>query len=213
MKTITGSATHPRKCRFKAPAVLGALLTLSFPLQAHKQNTAVFDFYEIGYQTYGFDSASPTAAPLTPTLPGKSAGDMIMISSKLVQWDQRDNPDAPVLATKHGVCTFVSDPHVYLEYPNPLANGATRPEPGTVPNYTMRCEETITWLRNNDTGPYFIDQVQLEGLVDQEGFEAGLPSPVSVIGGTGMYEGATGSAVVTQIIFPNIKRVQLQFQY
>ncbi len=179
------------------------------PAQAHGPNvTRSFDFYEIGYQVYGFDSTSPTAVPLTPTLPGKSAGDMIMITSKLVNYADRLNPLAPVVATLHGICTFTTDPHLFLTAPNPIANGATPPPSGTVPEYVMRCEQTITFVGASGS-PFGVNQIQMEGAVDQVAFEAGEPSYLSVTGGTGTYVNARGQGSVTQLIFPNIKRIQL----
>ena len=189
--------------------VAAAALSAGGPAAAHGGgNPFALDFFEVGYQIYSFDSASAPNPPLPTTLPGKSAGDMIFITSKLVKWADRADPHAPVVATLHAVCTFTTDPHVFLVAPIPIANGATRPPPGTHPDYTMRCAQTIAFV-GDDGEPFARKQLQLEGIVDQVGFEAGKPSYLAVTGGTGRYRGVSGEAVVTQLVFPNIKRIQI----
>jgi hypothetical protein len=197
-----------RRTCFGTAARAAAALLATGPAAANGGNPFALDFYEIGYQVYSFDSASTPSPPLPTTLPGKSAGDMIFITSKLVNWADRANPWAPVVATLHSVCTFTTDPHVFLVAPIPIANGATRPPPGTHPDYTMRCSQTIAFV--GEAGePFARKQLQLEGIVDQVGFEAGKPSYLAVTGGTGRYKGVSGEAVVTQLVFPNIKRIQI----
>jgi hypothetical protein len=63
-----------------------------------------------------------------------------------------------------------------------------------------QCQQTLR-LADGD--------IQLAGLLEQYSFEAFVPATYAVVGGTGRYEGARGSARITQVVFPHTARVEV----
>ena len=50
----------------------------------------------------------------------------------------------------------------------------------------------------------------IQGLLDEYAFEAFKPASLAIVGGTGAYSGAQGSATTTQVVFPHTARIEIE---
>lgn len=171
---------------------IGALVAFNRPAEAQHHYMVL---EEVTTQFYNVEPGAIVPLPPAP-FPVRNAGSNLVFTA-----DLNNTVTGETVGTSHATCLIVTDGRSeFVPGPNPPFFGDVIPINPPEQVALAQCQQTLR-LSHGD--------IILSGLLDEYAFEAFQPASYAIVGGTGLYSRARGSATITQVVFPHTSRIEI----